>query len=71
MAYNQFTLSKVRTDFNLTIDETKNLFAQVEAIAPTPFLQQTLEENIPLATVINTEKARSELIITPMLLEVR
>jgi len=71
MAYNQFSLSKVKKDFDLAVDETRNLFADVGAIAPSGFLQQALEEYIPLATVINTEKARSELIIAPVMMEVR
>lgn len=71
MAYNQFSLSKVKKDFDLAVDETRNLFADVGAIAPSGFLQQVLEEYIPLATVINTEKARSELIIAPVMMEVR
>jgi hypothetical protein len=35
------------------------------------FLQMGLRENLFLATAINTEKARSELIIAPLLTEVR
>jgi hypothetical protein len=38
--------------------------------AISPLLQMLLEENVPLALAINTEKARSELIVTPILLEV-
>ena len=34
-------------------------------------LRQTLQENVPLALDISTEKARSEFIIAPVLLEVR
>ena len=34
-------------------------------------LSQTLQENISLALAINTEKARSELIVTPILVELR
>ncbi|MEG4801057.1 hypothetical protein QUB63_21125 [Microcoleus sp. ARI1-B5] len=72
MAYSDFTtISKVRSAFNLTVDEKTVLFADVEAIAPSDYLKTTLTEYIPLATAINTEKARSELIIAPILLEVR
>jgi hypothetical protein len=35
------------------------------------YLQQTLKEYLPLATAINTEKARSEFIIAPILAELR
>ncbi len=71
MAYNNFTLSKVKKDFELTVDETQNLFSEVEAIAPSDFLKQSLDYYLPLATAINTEKARSEFIIAPILGEVR
>jgi hypothetical protein len=71
MAYSDFTLNSVTTIFDLTINETSDLFAGVEEIAPSDLLQLTLKETLPLATAINTEKARSELIIAPILLEVR
>ena len=71
MAYSDFTLAKVKEDFGLTLDETHNLFAGVEEVGPTDLLKQTLNEYLPLATAINTEKARSELIIAPILTEVR
>ena len=71
MAYSDFTLSRVKTDFDLTIAENVDLFQGVEAIAPSELLSLTLKETIPLVSAINTEKARSELIIAPILLEVR
>jgi hypothetical protein len=72
MAYSDFTtLSKVRTAFNLTIDETTRLFSDIAPIQPSDYLKTTLNEFLPLANAINTEKARSELIIAPVLLEVR
>lgn len=72
MAYSDFkTLTKVRQAFGLTIEESVDLFTDVPEVSPSHFLQNTLNENVFLATAINTEKARSELIITPVLLEVR
>ena len=72
MSYSEFTtIAKVRTAFNLTINEKTVLFADVESIAPSDYLKTTLTEYIPLASAINTKKARSELIIAPVLLEVR
>jgi hypothetical protein len=71
MAYSNFTLAKVKEDFGLTVDETKNLFADVEAVKPSDILSVTLQEYIPLATAIGTEKARSEFLIAPILSEVR
>jgi hypothetical protein len=48
-----------------------SLFAHVEAVVVSEYLQTTLQENVALALNINTEKARSEMIIAPMLIEVR
>jgi len=72
MAYSDFTtLTKVREAFDLVIEESPDLFADIPEVVPSSHLQTTLNENVFLATAINTEKARSELIITPVLLEVR
>lgn len=71
MAYSNFTLANVKEDFGLTMDETQNLFADVEGVKPSDILSVTLQESIPLATAIGTEKARSEFIIAPILSEVR
>lgn len=71
MAYSDFTLPKVRESFGLTVEEPNNLFADVEGINSSQYLQTALTENVALATAINTEKARSELIIAPILLEIR
>jgi len=71
MAYSDFTLSNVKADFGIVTDETQDLFAEVEAIAPSDLLRLTLKDQLPLASAINTEKARSELVIMPILIEVR
>ncbi len=71
MAYSNFTLRQVEKDFHLTIEEKVDLFAHVNAIAPSNELKLILAENIPLALAINTEKARSEFLIAPTLLELR
>ncbi|HBE17903.1 MAG TPA: hypothetical protein DEG17_02975 [Cyanobacteria bacterium UBA11149] len=72
MAYSDFTtLTKVREAFGLTIEESIDLFTNIPEVLPSDYLQTTLNENVFLATAINTEKARSELIIVPVLLEVR
>ncbi len=72
MAYSDFTtLTKVREAFGLIIEESIDLFTDIPEALPSSYLQTTLNENVFLATAINTEKARSELIIAPVLLEVR
>lgn len=71
MAYSDFTLAKVQAAFGLSLKENRSLFAEVTGVQPSTLLMQTLEENLPLAIAINSEKARSEFIIAPILSEVR
>jgi hypothetical protein len=71
MAYSDFTLKKVKSDFKLRIIEHLPLFSEVPEIEPDERLRTTLRRNAPLAMAINTEKARSELIIINILLEVK
>lgn len=71
MSYSEFSLDRVVRTFNLTTSEKINLFANTDETQCSEILIQTLEYNVPLALAINTEKARSELIIAPILLELR
>ena len=71
MAYSDFNITKVRETFGLTVEEPADLFSAINPLSPSQYLQTTLSENVTLANAINTEKARSELIIAPVLLEVR
>jgi hypothetical protein len=71
MAYSDFKLSEIIQKFELTLNEVSGLFADVPEEEPSNLLTTILKENIDLAVSINTEKARSEMIISPILLEVR
>ena len=71
MAYSDFKLNEIIRNFDITLNENTNLFTSISEINPSEHLKFFLEENIALAVDINTEKARSELIIAPILLEVR
>lgn len=71
MAYSEFSLDGVKTQFKLRIEEDREFFAATSPVEPSALLRETLAENIPLATAISTEKAHSELIIAPVLVEVR
>ena len=66
-----FSLAKVREAFSLTLEENRNLFVNIPTVSSSDRLKLTLEENIPLAIAINSEKARSEFLIAPILSEVR
>lgn len=71
MPYNKFDLQTLVTEFDLEILEDTRLFPNVQPVEPSDLLKTILEENVSLATAINTEKARGELIIFPILLEVK
>lgn len=71
MSYSEFTLESVQTAFDLKIAERANLLNDSPLAESSEFLNQLLKEFVPLALAMNTEKARSELIIAPILVEVR
>ena len=71
MAYSDFkTISQVKTSFDLSVNLV-NLFTNVELAEPSEYLKMTLKRNLQVAFDNDTEKARSELIIAPLLMEVR
>jgi hypothetical protein len=45
MAYSDFTFSKVKEAFQLTIDEKTNLFANTPKVQPSQILTTLLQEN--------------------------
>ena len=71
MAYSDFKLSEIIQKFELTLNEVSGLFGDVLEEESSDLLTTILKENVDLAVSINTEKARSEMIISPILLEVR
>ena len=71
MAYSDFTLAKVRADFDLIIEEDRNLFEEVTGVQPSELLTMILQEYLTMAIAINSEKSRSEFIIAPVLAELR
>ncbi|NEO98577.1 MAG: hypothetical protein F6K58_07840 [Symploca sp. SIO2E9] len=71
MSYSDFTLSQLESEFNLILQERVQIFKDIKPVTPSQLLREILEENIPLALEIDTEKARSELIIAPIMVELR
>ena len=71
MAYSEFTIKKVKDEFGLETVENKDIFEEVKPVEVSDDLKSKLDENVPLALAINTEKARSEFIIAFVLLELR
>lgn len=71
MPYSQFSVEQIKTNFGITFTRKVGLFAEIPEIEPSNFLQETLQFNLPLALEINSEKARSELIVAPILVELK
>ncbi|NEQ24445.1 MAG: hypothetical protein F6K28_36125 [Microcoleus sp. SIO2G3] len=72
MPYSQFTtITKVKEAFNLSTREGLRFLPEIAPISPSNTLRDYLEETLPIAIATGSEKARSELIITPVLVEVR
>ena len=72
MPYSQFTLPKVIQDFNLNLIEGISLLSLPEnTLKPSSYLEEFISKNLQLAIALDTEKARSELIICPLLLAVK
>ena len=71
MAYGDFTLDRAVRAFSLRLVQDEDLFAGLAELEVDAALRATLDNNTPLGMAINTEKARSELIVVPILLEIR
>lgn len=69
MSYRDFTLETVKKNLHLNISSREDIFSKVAPLPVSEYLQETLAYNVPFALASNTEKSRSEMIITPILLE--
>ncbi|MBD2429124.1 hypothetical protein [Phormidium sp. FACHB-1136] len=72
MSYRDFTLETVRKRFGLTIESNQDLFSErIQSVVLAEAFTGYLRYSVPLALAINTEKARSEMIIAPILVELK
>jgi len=71
MSYSQFTLQNIKLDFGITLVEQPGVFAEIAEHPYSQLLAETLAYNTPLALSINSEKSRSEMIVTPILIELK
>ena len=69
MAYSNWTLESVVPTFQLEKIDTIGLFSEIEPVTPSAYLTTGLAKKAPLAAAIGTEKARSEMIVTDVLVE--
>ncbi len=71
MPYSKFSLSKALDDFELVLIEGDRFLPEISPVNPSSLLKDTLKETLPWAIAVGSEKARSEGIINPVLLEVK
>ncbi len=62
MSYDDFTLDKISKIFSVKIEEKTEIFSHKIDLQIDPFFLKYLQNNIPLAQAIGTEKAKSEMI---------
>lgn len=70
MAYNRFSLQDVIDKFEINLLESTFCDSLAPAIPQSEFLT-ILEQSLPLAQRARSEKAKSELLVSPILVEVR
>ncbi len=71
MAYSDFTLESAVQKLSLRMSDHVALYKSLSPVEISPMLLEVLDDQVPLATAIHTEKARSELIVVPILMEAR
>ena len=69
MSYSDFNLRAAREKFGLSLRENADLYSAIAEVEVSPWLRGFLEKWSPAAVAMNTEKARSEMIIAPILME--
>lgn len=71
MPYSDFTIDTVQEAFQLERINATGIFADIAPVEPSEFLTRLLARNVWLATAIGTEKAKSEMIVAQVLIELR
>jgi len=69
VSYSDFTVELLKEKFGIQLIENTVLFPDLRPSPVPELLPELLRRYVPLATMMNTEKARSELIISPVLVE--
>lgn len=71
MTYSNFSFDQIK-QLSIKTEHKVGLFSDIDPIGISEmFYREMLEDIVPLALSNNTEKARSELIISPVLLQLR
>jgi hypothetical protein len=71
MTFSDFSLSSVKQKFQLKLIEKADLFDDRSELQLSSLLNEILKENLSLTLASNTEKSRSEMLIAPILIDLR
>ncbi len=71
MAYSEFTLRTLKERFGITATDAETLFQDVPPLPASDFFRTLLKRHLPIVRGLGTEKTRSEMIIAPLLVELR
>lgn len=71
MSYSQFRLEEIKKKLGISFSEIIGLFSDIVEVETSQLLKDILQYNVPLAIEDGTEKARSELIVSPILVELK
>lgn len=70
MAYSDFTLARAKDELGITVTEGLPLFADISPVPASSYLHESIKRSQRFVTLVNTEKARSEYLVAPILGEV-
>ena len=71
MPYSSFTVRRIKQEFGIQTQEGGRFLPLTPEIAPSSMLAEILENYLPWAIAVGSEKAKSEMIVAPVLSEVR
>lgn len=71
MSYQKFTIAKLKKQFGLQFHESCIRIIDPILTKASGYLTETMRRNLDLALGVGTQKIRSELIVAPLLVEVR
>jgi len=71
VTYDEFTFDLLGSRFGVSVVDAPGLFADTPPLPPSAFFREQLARNLPLVSGVDTEKVRSELLIAPLLVELR
>jgi hypothetical protein len=71
MVYSDFTVRRIKQEFGIQTQEGGRFLPATVDVAPSQMLQSILENYVPWAIAVGSEKAKSEMIVAPVLLEIK